>query len=162
MMRSARAPAVSVLAFLALVCATSGEAVGATGKAAYERQMKDPGAAVAASLRSLTTATGMSLQYPPKSTAARDIGALLTKSDASLGAAVTRIKQITPPATAATAHAKLISAAVQLTAQLKPVIAKLRLGYLVAASKLLTLTGAKNLSLALTNLNKLGYRIGVT
>jgi hypothetical protein len=157
--RMRRALAASGAAVVAVACAAAGSA-GSLADSTYERQMKSVGKELSASLLTLPTATGIALRYPVEPTAARDAAAVLTRGQVKLHNVTSRLKTIRPPVAVATEHAKLVQATVELASEIKPVIAKLHQGYLIAASKLLSLPGLKKISDAVAVLDKRGYRIG--
>jgi hypothetical protein len=150
----------AVVFLVALGSTEVAAAAGAPSKSQYVKQMSPVGKTLTAALTSLQTVTGMSLTYPPPPTAARRAGTILAKTESNLQLASKQLATITAPAGAAAQHAQLMKGATEFAVELKPIITKLKAGYLVAASGLLSLRGAVLVSDALTTLNRNGYRIG--
>jgi hypothetical protein len=145
---------------LSLASAHVGMAAGAPSKSEYVKRMSPVGKTLTAALASLQTVTGISLTYPPPPTAARRAGTILAKTESNLQLASKQLAAIKAPAGAAAQHARLVQGTAEFAAELKPLVAKLKAGYLVVASGLLSLKGAVTISGALSTLNRHGYKIG--
>jgi hypothetical protein len=146
---------------LALGSADVAVTAGGPSKSGYVKRMSPVAKTLTAALASLETVTGISLAYPPPPTAARRAGTILTATESNLQLASKQLKKIQPPPDAATQHARLVKGTTELAAELEPIITKMKAGYLVVASRLLSLKGAVTISDALSGLNRHGYRIGM-
>ena len=85
--------------------------------------------------------------------------AALATVQSGLRSAVKQLQAITPPASAKSAHAELITAAGELAGELDPVIAKLKGGDLAALATVTSLQGFSDLLKASAAFTKAGFKL---
>jgi hypothetical protein len=158
-MRAARVILSVAVGALALSASTAG-ARPAPG-AGYADGVKVAGKQVSDSLQSLVTAVGISLRFPVVPTAGRQCAAILTKTEGRLASAQRKLASLKPPASARQANAQLLAGTIALERQLRPLIVRLRNGYLVDAAKLLKLPAVRTIERASARLKSAGYPTGI-
>jgi hypothetical protein len=127
----------------------------------YATGVKQAGGQISSSLQALVKALGISLHYPVSPTAGRQCAAVLTSAEGRLAAAQMQLSALQPPASAKAANAQLLAGTVALERQLRPLIAQLGNGYLVAAAKLLRLPSVRTIQTAAKRLRAAGYPTGI-
>src|SRR5271154_2379082 len=132
------------------------------GNGVYVSRMKVPVREISRAITSMASVTASGFRVPVQPTAARVAAAHLVLVEADLNEAVKGLKRIEPPARAAEDQEDLASAVGTLRIELRPIITRLRLGYLVAVGTLPTLRALKTIAVTLTALQHAGYPVGTT
>jgi hypothetical protein len=144
---------------LVAVAASATAAQAAVG-GTYATQLTASVGELTSSLNDLGAVTGMSIQYPVKPSTARRAATRLAGADAKLRHVAKTLAAMHPPAAVRADHARLVKGVDALEHQVRPVLARLRAGYLVAAARLPNLPAVSTVGAALTALRKHGYHVG--
>jgi hypothetical protein len=151
-----------LLTTLAVAAALVPPAWGASRPStSYAAGVHRAGGQISTSLGSLVRVVRISLHYPTAPGEALQCASILNRTVARLEAAQTELRSLHPPRAARPGHARLVAGTAALARELRPLIAKLRNGYLVATAKVLSLPAVATIESAAKKLKAAGYPTGI-
>jgi hypothetical protein len=150
---------VALFAAAAAAVFLAGSASGATR---YQTQMRTSvRPQLTAALAGVAKARKLATHYPAKPTAAREARAALLVAEPKLALSAKRLAAIAPPSGIASAHAEVLRGVRELEVELRPIIARMKIGYLVAGKGIASLKGLVVIHAGLTTIAKHGFNVGI-